>query len=122
MITKDKRQLMKNISEVIGAVAGDESSEDFVRGMYDPEVDKLMEQILAMVGEEANVDEVFDLITIKDWVDDNFQRLFPSIEGVVCIAHYTQEEIDTWVKKACQQVRIDAVYSTKEIQRFVREE
>ena len=115
MITKDKRHLLKSLIQTIG-------DEDEVQGMYDHEIDLLSEKVLALVGEEANVEEVFDLTTVKDWVSDNFAILYPTIEKAICVGNYPQKTVDNFIKTAARQFRMDAVYSRKEIDRFVRED
>ena len=115
MITKDKRHLLKSLIQTIG-------DEEDVQGMYDFEIDKLMEEVAAVIGEDANVEEVFDVATIKDWVSDNFAILYPTIEKAICVGNYPQKTVDNFIKTAARQFRMDAVYSRKEIDRLVRED
>jgi len=73
MIAKNKRQLLNNILSAIDKDPGEEN----VDYMYDHEIDVTMTNVLAAIGEEANLEEVFGLDVIKDWVDDNISLLFP---------------------------------------------
>ncbi|MGD0004996.1 MAG: hypothetical protein ABSE06_12295 [Anaerolineaceae bacterium] len=117
MITKDKRQLLKSIVETI-----DDSNEDTlaeIQGMYDHEIDALMTNVLAAIGEEANLDEVFELGVIKDWVDDNINLLFPL--GAPKPYHHCRD-FEDWIKRYTKQFRIDAIFTRKEIEVFAREE
>jgi hypothetical protein len=115
MNSSDKRHLLKSLLQIIG-------DPDDVQGMYDFQIDKLMEEVTAANGEETNVEEIFDVPTIKDWVSDNFALLYPTIDKAICVGNYPQKTVDNFIKTAARQFRIDAVYSRKEIDRFVRED
>jgi hypothetical protein len=116
--TKDKRNLLKSIVDIIQDVPDEET----VRYMYDFQIDKAAQQVFGEIGKEANLEEIFDLVTIKDWICDNFQLLFPSIDEALKGDHYPQKEIDTWVKLKARQFRIDAIFDRKEIESFLRDE
>jgi len=118
MNNNDKRQLINNILDIISEL-GDTSHEDVVQSAFDHEIDKAMDAIFSAVGEEANVNEVFQTGVLKDWVDENMYSLFPLNAPK---PYHHCHEFDDWAKRYACDFRIDAIFDRRDIERFVREE